>query len=448
MRSCARFVVSMPMPRHSARRVSHMKAKTIKVDYLARVEGEGALYVKIKGDKVTDVKLKIFEPPRFFEALLRGRMYSEAPDITARICGICPVAYQMSAVHAMEQAFGAVVDGQLRQLRRLLYCGEWIESHTLHIYMLHAPDFLGYPSAIHMAQDYPDIVKRGLQMKKLGNEIVEVIGGRAVHQVNVRVGGFYKVFSKQELAPLAEKLKWGRDAALETVRWTAQLPFPDFEQDYEFVALSHPEEYPFNEGRLISNKGLNIAVQEYDNYFIEEHVAHSNALHSRVQERGAYFTGPLARYNLNFEQLSPLAQEAAYAAELGKKCRNPFKSIIVRSVETLYALDEALRIIEQYEMPEQAAFDVQPRAATGYAPRGILYHRYKIDDQGQILDAKIVPPTSQNQKMIEADLWHYVVQAMHLPDEELTWKSEQAIRNYDPCISCATHFLKLNIERQ
>jgi sulfhydrogenase subunit alpha len=429
-----------------------MNARTLKVDVLARVEGEGSLYVKIKGDKIEDVKFKIFEPPRFFEALLRGRAFTEAPDITARICGICPIAYQMSAVHAMEDACGVKVDGQLRALRRLIYCGEWIESHVLHIYMLHAPDFLGYPSAVHMAQDYPDIVKRGLQMKKLGNAIVETIGGRAVHPVNVRVGGFYKVFSKQELAPLAEKLKWGRDAALETVRWVAQLPFPDFEQDYEFVALSHPEEYPFNEGRLISNKGLNITAHEYEEHFLEEHVAYSNALHSILKGRGAYFTGPLARYSLNFDQLSPLAQEAAHATGLGKKCSNPFKSIIVRSIETLYAFDEALRIIEQYEMPKKAALEVQPRAATGYgcteAPRGILYHRYKIDEQGQILDAKIVPPTSQNQKIIEADLWHYVAQAMHLSDEELTWQCEQAIRNYDPCISCATHFLKLNIERQ
>src|SRR5712692_5708756 len=370
MRSCARFVVSMPMPRHSARRVSHMKAKTIKVDYLARVEGEGALYVKIKGDKVTDVKLKIFEPPRFFEALLRGRMYSEAPDITARICGICPVAYQMSAVHAMEHA-------------------------------------------------YPDIVKRGLHMKKAGNAIVAFLGGREIHPINVRVGGFYKVPSKQEFGQLTEQLKWGRDAALETVRWTAQLPFPGFEQNYEFVALHHPAEYPFNEGRLVSNKGLDIAAQAYDTHFVEEHVPYSNALHSVLKERGAYFVGPLARYNLNFDQLSPLAQEAARAAGLGPTCRNPFQSILVRSVEVLYAFDEALRIIEGYERPDKPAVELHPRASVGYAiteaPRGILYHRYQLNDKGLILDAKIVPPTSQNQKTIENDLRNYVAQAIDVP---------------------------------
>ncbi len=429
-----------------------MKTRTIQTDYLARVEGEGTLYVKIKGDKVADVKLKIIEPPRFFEAFLRGRMYSEAPDITARICGICPVAYQMSAVHAMEQAFGVTVDGQLRALRRLLYCGEWIESHVLHVFMLHAPDFLGYPDAIHMAKDHPHIVKRALELKKAGNAIVAFLGGREIHPVNVKVGGFYRVPSKQECNQLVEKLKWGRDAALETVRWTSQLPFPDFEQDYEFVALQHPTEYPFNEGRLVSNKGLNIAVAEYEEHFAEEHVAHSNALHSVLKERGAYFVGPLARYNLNFDQLSPLAQEAAGAAGLGPGCRNPFQSIIVRSVEVLYAFDEALRIINEYEMPDKPAVALHPRAATGYActeaPRGILYHRYRLNDEGVILDARIVPPTSQNQKTIENDLLHYVEQAMNLPDDQLTWQCEQAIRNYDPCISCATHFLKLHIERE
>jgi len=428
-----------------------MNTKTIKVDYLARVEGEGALYIKIRGDKITDVKFKIFEPPRFFEAFLRGRMYSEAPDITARICGICPIAYQMSALHAMENAFGVHVDGQLRALRRLVYCGEWIESHVLHVFMLHAPDFLGYPDAIRMAQDHPEMVKRALQLKKAGNAIVAFIGGREVHPVNVRVGGFYRVPSKLELAQLAEQLKWGRDAAQETVRWVAQLPFPDFEQDYEFVALRHPAEYPFNEGRLVSNKGLDIAVREYDDHFVEEHVAYSNALHSILKDHGAYFVGPLARYNLNFDRLSPLAQEAARAAGLGPTCRNPFQSIIVRSVEVLYAFDEALRIIEQYEMPAQPALELRPRASVGYAiteaPRGILYHRYRLDDEGLILDAKIIPPTSQNQKTIENDLRHYVEQALHLPEEQLTWQCEQAIRNYDPCISCATHFLKLHIER-
>ncbi len=425
--------------------------KTINVDPLARVEGEGSLYIKFAQDRVADVKLKIFEPPRFFEALLRGRSFDEAHDITSRICGICPIAYQMSAVHAMEDAFGVQVEGQLRALRRLIYCGEWIESHVLHIYMLHAPDFLGYHGAIEMAQDHPAIVERGLQLKKVGNEIIELLGGRAIHPINVRVGGFYKLPHKRELKHLAERLQWARDAALETVKWTASFTFPDFEQDYEFVALRHASEYPFNEGRLVSNEGLDISPREFDEHFVEEHVAHSNALHCVLKGRGAYFTGPLARYNLNFDQLSPLAQEAAREAGLQSTCRNIFQSIIIRSIEVLYACDEALRIIDEYERPDAAAVEIQLRAATGYAateaPRGTLYHRYSIDDAGLITDAKIVPPTSQNQKTIENDLWQFAARYIHLSDHDLSHQCEQAVRSYDPCISCATHFLRLEVER-
>ncbi|MCI0488471.1 MAG: Ni/Fe hydrogenase subunit alpha [Blastocatellia bacterium] len=429
-----------------------MKNKTIKVGYLARVEGEGALYIKVKGGRVTDVKLKIFEPPRFFEAFLRGRDFAEAPDITARICGICPVAYQMSAVHAMEDAFGVKVEGQLRALRRLLYCGEWIESHVLHIAMLHAPDFLGYQDAIGMAKDHPEIVETALKLKKTGNEIVSLLGGREIHPINVRVGGFYKAPAKRDFAPLLERLKWARDRGRELVRWTARLPFPDFERDYEFVALRHPDEYPFNEGRLVSNKGLDISPRDYDDTFVEEHVEHSNALHSVIAGRGEYFVGPMARYSLNFDRLSALAQEAAREAGISPVCRNPFQSIIVRSVEVLYAFDEAIRIIEAYEMPDRPSVEVRPRAGTGYscteAPRGSLYHRYQIDDGGMIVDTKIVPPTSQNQKTIESDLWQFVPDYIDLPDTDLKWKCEQAVRNYDPCISCATHFLRLEVERE
>lgn len=429
-----------------------MKSKTIKVDYLARVEGEGSLLVKIKDNKVKDVKFKIFEPPRFFEAFLRGRHFSEAPDITARICGICPVAYQMSSIHAMENISGVKIEGQLRELRRLLYCGEWIESHALHIYMLHAPDFLGYQDAIQLAGDHPEVVKKGLELKKAGNDIVNLLGGREIHPINVRLGGFYKIPSKSDFELLAEKLKRARDIAVETVKWTAALPFPEFEMDYEFVSLSHPDEYPFNEGRLISNKGLDISISEYESWFVEEHVQHSNALQSMQRRGGFYFVGPLARFNLNFDKLSSSVKELSREIGLLPVCKNPFKSIIVRAVETLYACEEALRIIDQFEIPEKPFVEVHPIAGVGSgcteAPRGILYHRYRIDNDGIIQEAKIVPPTSQNQKQIEDDLFHFVSKNIALSKDDLTWKCEQTIRNYDPCISCATHFLKLDFENE
>src|SRR5678815_3129041 len=275
------------------------RTKTIRTDYLARVEGEGAMLVTIDGREVSDVKLKIYEPPRFFEAFLRGRGFTEAPDITARICGICPVAYQMSAVQAMEQICGVDVDGQLRALRRLLYCGEWIESHALHVFMLHLPDFLGYKSAIEVAREHPALVNRALELKKTGNEVMAVVGGREVHPINVRLGGWYRVPRKRELAPLVEKLERAREIALAAVKITSGFDFPDYDQDYELVALDGDgEEYPIDRGRIVSNRGLDIAVSEYDEHFVEEHVEWSNALHSQLRERGSYLCGPPARFAL------------------------------------------------------------------------------------------------------------------------------------------------------
>ncbi|MDQ5833611.1 MAG: Ni/Fe hydrogenase subunit alpha [Actinomycetota bacterium] len=409
------------------------------------------MHVRIRGSKVEEVQLRIYEPPRFFEALLRGRRYTEPPDITARICGICPVAYQMSACAAIEDACGITVDGPIRELRRLIYCGEWIESHVLHVFMLHAPDFLGYESAVAMAGEHREIVELGLRMKKAGNAIITLVGGREVHPINVRLGGFWRAPAKRELRGLAERLKEARELALEAVRWTSTLAFPELDEDYEFVALSHPEDYPLERGRLVSSRGLDIAPNEYEEHFVEDQVPHSNALHSRLRERGSYLVGPLARYALSSDRLSAVARDAATEAGLPPVCRNPFQSIVVRSVEILYAFDEALRIIDDYEEPDRPAVEVAPRAGTGFgwteAPRGMLWHRYEIDEQGTILHAQIVPPTSQNQRTIEEDLHAVVRRNLELADEPLRLRCEQAIRNYDPCISCATHFLKLEVDR-
>jgi sulfhydrogenase subunit alpha len=426
--------------------------RVIRTDYLARVEGEGALSVLLDNGRVEHVELRIFEPPRFFEALLRGRSFLEAPDITARICGICPVAYQTSAVNALESLCGVEVDEPIRMLRRLLYCGEWIESHALHVYMLHAPDFLGYPGAIELARDAPAAVERGLGLKKVGNEVMTLVGGREIHPINVRVGGFYRAPTRRELRPLVEPLERAREAALETVRWVAGFDFPERLVECDLVALSQPGEYAIERGRIRSDAGLDISAAEYDEHFEEEHVERSNALHSRLRERGTYLCGPLARFALNHEWLSPLALEAAREAGLEAPCLNPFRSIVVRSVELVYACDEALRLIDAYEQPDRPFVPVEPVAGSGFgvseAPRGLLYHRYRLDGEGTILDSKIVPPTSQNQGAIEDDLRGVVVRYADLDDEQLRALCEQTIRNYDPCISCATHFLTLDVERR
>jgi len=409
--------------------------------------------VRMRGDRVVDVQLKIYEPPRFFEAFLRGRQFTEAPDITARICGICPVAYQMSSCLAMESLAGVEVDGQLHALRRLLYCGEWIESHTLHIFMLHAPDFLGVASAVELAKINPELVETALRLKKIGNEVMRVVGGREVHPINVKVGGWYKTPSRAQLEALVPDLEWAKAASLETVRIVAGLDFPELEQDYEFVALDAGGEYPIDRGaRLVSTRGLDIPIAEFYDHIVEEHVEHSNALHARLRERGSYLVGPLARYALHRGLLSPDALAAADEVGLEKVVQNPFRSIIVRAVELVHACDEALRLVAEYEEPAEPAVEVVPQTGWGHgaseAPRGVLYHRYRLGAGGAILDAKIVPPTSQNQRSIEEDLFAFVSAHASMPEEELRLRCEQAIRNYDPCISCATHFLTLEVERE
>ena len=406
----------------------------------------------IADGKVAGVRLSIFEPPRFFEALLAGRAGAEAPDITARICGICPVAYQMSAVHAIEDAWGITVDGPLRALRRLLYCGEWIESHALHIVLLHAPDFLGFPDAISMAAAHGEAVQRGLALKKAGNEVLRLLGGREIHPVNVRVGGFYRVPTRAELAPLAATLQAAHGQAVALAHWVAGFPFPEFARDYEFVALRHPDEYPLNAGRIVSNRGLDIAVAEYEAEFVERHVAHSTALQSGLRARGSYLVGPLARFNLNHDRLGPSVQALAAELDLAPGCTNPFRSIVVRAIEVVYACEEALRLIAAYDPPPSPAVPVVARAGVGTActeaPRGILFHRYRLDTEGSILEARIVPPTSQNQSTIEDDLRLIATRDLDLPEATLRDHCEQGIRNYDPCISCSTHFLRLEVRRR
>ncbi len=430
-----------------------MTERTIAVDYLTRVEGEGSLHVKLEDGRVEHVELRIFEPPRFFEAFLRGRMYTEAPDITARICGICPVAYQMSAVHAMEQAYGISVGGALRELRRLFYCGEWIESHALHVYLLHTPDFLGYPDAVRMAKDDPETVKRGLALKKAGNAVMQMLGGREIHPINVRVGGFYRVPSREELESLRPTLESALEIAEETVHFAAGLPFPDAEEDYEFVALQHPEEYAMNEGEIVSSRGVRVSASRFDEAFERAPVAYTHALQSVRKGGTPYLVGALARYALNGSQLSPRAKSIAREVGLEPVVRNPFRSILVRSIEMVYACEEALRLLSVYRPPETAwveptgEFHGGVGAAATEAPRGLLFHRYQLASDGRIEAAEIIAPTAQNQKRIEEDVRHVVERSLALDDAHLTALCERAIRNHDPCISCATHFLKLEVER-
>ena len=428
--------------------------RTFEVKALSRVEGEGALYVRLVGDQVEHVELNIYEPPRFFESFLRGREIREVPDITARICGICPVAYQMSSCHALEQALAIELTPEIRTLRRLLYCGEWIESHALHVYLLHAPDFLGYESGISMAADHKSVVERGLRMKKIGNSLLEVLGGRAIHPVNVTVGGFYRAPRVSELKALLPELQWALNAAIETLQFVAAFDFPEFDVDYDFVSLKDAHEYPMNHGRIVSSSGLDISFEEYETHFAERHMPQSTALHSvMLPEQKPYLVGPLARWNLCFDQLPPIAKREAESCRIAWPTRNNFHSIVARAVELIVAFEEAIRIVQSYQaVPAVSRIEYSPRAGEGCyateAPRGLLYHRYRIGEDGLVAEARIVPPTSQNQGQIEEDLRQFVPTVTSLDDATATRKCEHLIRNYDPCISCATHFLRLTIDRR
>ncbi|MEV4439544.1 nickel-dependent hydrogenase large subunit [Streptomyces sp. NPDC049577] len=440
------------------------RERELRLGAVARVEGETALRLRI-GDAGTvgEAELRIYEPPRFFEAFLRGRRHTEPPDLTSRVCGICPIAYQTSACRAIEDACGITVDGRLAALRRLIYCGEWIESHTLHIHLLHAPDFLGCDNAIELSRAHRTAVERGLRLKQAGNTVVEVLGGRAIHPVNMRVGGFHRTPAHAELRPLAERLRQAHDDALATVAWVAGFDFPDAECDADLLALAAPDTYAIETGtpavlpHAAGQATRAFPLADFTTRVVEEQVPYSTALQARLDGR-RHLTGALARYAISGHLLPPTVRQAARSAGLpdpasGAVCRNPFRSIVVRAVEVLYAVEEALRLIDTYEPPPRPAVDVPPRPGTGHgateAPRGTLYHRYALDAEGLVTDACLIPPTSQNQGAVEEDLRRIVEDRLRrgdATDAELTRLCERAIRNHDPCISCSAHFLDLTVE--
>lgn len=423
--------------------------RTIKLEMMTRVEGEGGVSIDIEGGKLRNVTVDIFEPPRFFEAFLVGRSLFEVPDLVARICGICPVAYQITAAQALETALGATVTPEIRALRRLLYCGEWIQSHALHIYLLQAPDFLGYDSAISLATAHPDAVNRGLRLKRLGNQLMDVIGGRSVHPVNVCVGGFYRTPDRRELMAIKDELHSAIDEALRTVELVSSFNFRELTPEMEFVSLTHAREYPIDDGRLLLSRGIAAEVKDFEQLFLECHVPHSNALHSVRSDKGtSYFVGPLARINMNADRLGRRAGKAVSQCGVKWPSPNPYHGIVARAIELVYACEEALALLENYVEPASPRVECKPRRGEGCgateAPRGLLYHRYRVSDHGLVESARIVPPTAQNLQRMEDDLRLLVPGMIDAPDAELVDACEKLVRSYDPCISCATHMVRLN----
>ena len=427
------------------------RSVTIHVPVLTRVEGEGALHLRIQAGCIEELKLQIYEPPRFFEKFLEGRSYHEVPDMVARICGICPVAYQITAAQTLETLFGVEPSPWAKAMRRAMYCGEWIQSHSLHIHLLAAPDFFGHESAIGMARDYPEVVRRGLKLQGAGNALMELFGARSVHPVGIKVGGFHHAPSRDQVARMREQLDEALPLAEELVRWTAAISMPPDEQAFTSVAMREEHHYPIESGNIMSSRGLSIAAEDFDQHFTEYQAPHSTALYSRLNGH-PYLVGPLARLNLNWNKLPASIQTLMAESGLTFPSANMFMSMAARAVEILYSLGEARRLLEHYERPSRPDADVTPRAGVAMccteAPRGLLWHRYETDAAGHIVAARIVPPTSQNQGRIEEDL-RLSLNAFGLDHEDsvLRLHCEKIIRNYDPCISCATHFLRLDVER-
>lgn len=423
------------------------KKIAINVPILARVEGEAALLLTIENQAIHSLQLKIYEPPRLFEKFLETRSYNEVVDIVARICGICPVAYQMSAVQAIENCFGIDPGPWVREMRRLFYCGEWIESHSLHIHLLAAPDFLGFKTAPEMAKKFPKEVRRGLRLQAFGNELIKLFGGRSVHPIGACVGGFYHAPSKSLTSELLRQAKERIKDCEELIAWLAKLPLPKQTEDFISVSLYHPSEYPIYEGNIVSNQGLNITIDQFANLFTEYQVPYSTALHCKLSG-STYLVGPLARINNCFGHLPPRLHLLLQNLKINFPSKNMFYSIIARAVEIYYAIFEAIRILENYTYPIKSAQSYIVKSGSGYgcteAPRGMLWQHYQIDEQGKIKYARIVPPTSQNQARIEEDLVNSLNKfGLDKSEDDLCLYSEMIIRNYDPCISCSTHFLSL-----
>lgn len=431
--------------------MSKNKNISINVPILSRVEGEGSLELEIKNQDIDVIKLKIYEPPRFFEKFLEGRNYNEVLDFVARICGICPVAYQMSAAHAIENAFGTETNPWIRDMRRAFYCGEWLESHSMHIHFLALPDFLGFNTAPDMSRKFPNEVKRGIRLQSFGNELIKLFGGRSVHPVGACVGGFYKAPSVPEVNMLLRKAKTLIADCEDLIAWIATLDLPNNSHDFTSVSLYHPTEYPFNEGLIVSDKGLNISIDEFEDYFNEFQVPYSNALHCTLENK-PYLVGPLARINNCFENLPLPIHTLLQSLKINFPSKNMYQSIIARAIEVYYCILESIRILEQYKIPDSPYVKTKAKAGSGFgcteAPRGMLWHKYKLDQNANVLMAKIVPPTSQNQARIEEDLYISLKQfGLQKKEDELRAYSEMIIRNYDPCISCATHFINLKVNR-
>lgn len=418
---------------------------------LTRVEGEGRVILKLKDGLVEDVYINIFEPPRFFEGILKGRKFSSVMDITARICGICPIAYQMSSVQAIESIFGVKVSSEIENLRRLFYYSEWISSHVLHIFFLHLPDFLGVSSIFDIHRVNPEVVRRVLRLKEYGAKLTELIGGRSSHPVSVVVGGFSKVPRKEDFTELLGDFDKVYEDAIFLFEYLANLNYPEYSLGEEvlFVSLIDGDNYPILKDEIYSSDGFVVSKDEFSDYFVEYELPYSNAKFCKRKDGRRYIVGPLARFNNCFEKLLDSVKQLALKHRVTPPVMNPYKSILVRMLEVIDCLERGRSVMERYRDITKPVVDYRVVAGVGTgiseAPRGVLWHRYRLNSDGLVEEADIVPPTSQNQYVMELDVRRCLAGKTEKESLEKVEEAEKLIRNYDPCISCATHFLRVEV---
>jgi len=426
-----------------------MTTVNINVHHLTRVEGHGNIVVDVKNGEVLQCQWQVVEAPRFFEAMLRGRPYYEASHITSRICGICSVGHATASLRATENALGVEISEQTELLRKLLFHGEIIDSHVLHVYMLVAPDFFGVGSVLPLAASHPEVVKRALRIKKLSGDLCAMVAGRHTHPIAMTIGGFTHLPTSKQLLAMRERLVAARDDMDETIALLKTLPWPAFERETEYVSLQKQDEYAFIDGWIATSDGFTYKLPDYRKVTNEYMVPQSTAKHTK-HNRGSYMVGALARFNNNYDLLHPRAKAAA--EELGMKpvVTNSFLNSAAQAVEMVHCIEDSISIIDQLVdrgIEAEPLYQFQGKGGEGVGscdvPRGILFHNYVIDDQGLIQGANCVIPTNQNHGNIQADMEALLPQILDQPQEQITHTLEMLVRAYDPCISCSTHLLNV-----
>lgn len=422
----------------------------ISLDTITKIEGHARLDVKIEKGEIKKVQVEVYEGARLFEGILKGRKYDDVHYLTSRICGVCSQAHLIGALKAIEEALGVRASEQTELLRELLMIGQIIQSHSLHLYFLALPDYLGYDNAIEMASKYKNEVRRALKIKRLGNEICTVIGGREIHSITPIVGGFSKIPKKEELENLTKNLKDIKEDAIETVNLFENLNYVKFERKTEYVALKKDKSYAMMHGSIYSTEGLDIPHELYDKYFQEYTREYSTSKFVMLKGK-SYMVGALARLNLNREYLLDEAKKMLKNSKFKFPNYSPYVNNFAQAIEILHLIERAIEIIENLSLRDESLPEVKLREGRGISAtevaRGLLFHDYKLDKKGKVLKANILPPTTQNLKNIEDSIRLMLPLILDRDENEIKLELERLIRSYDPCISCSTHFLELNLMR-